>query len=88
MSGEGSRFTPLIVFLLVEFVVFVIALLMPVTPSKTGSDGSLADHFFEEPTYLQEVLVYFVFGHAVLAVMALVGLILWKRERSRSSDAP
>ena len=75
------------VFLLVEAAVGVISLLMPITPSKTGSGGDISDWFIEDPSYLQRVLVDFVFTNVVLVVLALAFWLhlLWQKKRERRS---
>ena len=61
-----------------EFLLLCIALVMPVTPSKTGSDWSFAHLFWPDPSYLQQVAVGFVVGHILLAVIALVAWVAYK----------
>lgn len=62
---------------------------MPITPSKTGGDFSPADWFFHDPSYLQEVLVYFVAGNLVFGILALIVLaIVWKQRRAGTDDRP
>ena len=58
----------------------LIAALMPITPTKTGCERNLADHFFTGMGYYQESFVYFVFTNAVLVSIVGVGLVLcrWK----------
>jgi hypothetical protein len=77
MKGDGSAGPPLRrwqVACVIEGVALMIGLVMPVTPSKTGSDWSMAQLVFPEPSYLQEVLVYFVLTN--LLIVAFVGT-LW-----------
>lgn len=50
----------------------MIALLMPITPSKTGSKRSLADLLIPDPTYLQEVLVYFLLTNILLLIIGAI----------------
>ena len=66
---------------LVEAAALMIALLMPITPSKTGSTWSPADFFWEEPSYLQEVAVGFVTMNLLIAV---IGLGFWITSKLRS----
>lgn len=61
--------------LLVEGVALAIALVTPVTPSKTGSDWTFADLVWEEPSYVQEVAASFVVVNLLLMVIGLVILI-------------
>jgi hypothetical protein len=60
--------------LLVEGVALAIALVTPVTPSKTGSDWTFADVVWEEPSYLQEVAASFV---VVNLLLMFIGLVIW-----------
>lgn len=64
--------------LLTEGVAVMIAMVMPVTPSKTGSDWSLAEIVYSEPTYLQEVFVYFVFTNLLVLIVG-AAVVLWVR---------
>lgn len=76
------------VILVVEVALLGIAAILPVTPSKTGSDTSLAEWLFPEPSYLQELLFNFVFIHLVVAVIALVGGAVWLWRRRDRVGAP
>ena len=72
--------------LVIEWICLLIGLAMPITPSKTGGDSSPADWFFHDPSYLQEVLVYFVAGNLVFGILVLIALaISWKERRAGSS---
>jgi hypothetical protein len=55
---------------LVEAAALGIAMVMPVTPSKTGSRWIPAELVFADPSYGQEVLVYFVLANLVIGVFA------------------
>lgn len=59
-----------------QVVALLIALVMPVTPSRTGSDWSLARAFFADPSYVHEVLVYFVLTNLLMGLLALFVLVL------------
>jgi hypothetical protein len=59
------------ILLLVEAIALVIALVVPLTPSKTGGDVRLGKYFFAEPTYLHEVLVGFVLVNGIIMVFAI-----------------
>jgi hypothetical protein len=77
------------IVLLIEWICLLIGLAMPITPSKTGGDLGFADLFFDDPTYLQEVLVNFVFGNLIFGILALIVLaVLWKERRSGTDDQP
>ena len=74
-------------FVLAEFVALLIGLVMPVTPSKTGtSDWSPAELLFAEPSYLQEVAVDFVLANLVMVVLGAL-LVGWVRISDRR-DSP
>ena len=64
--------------LLSQATALMIAVVMPVTPSKTGSDWSMAELLFPEPSYVQEVLVYFVITNLIFVLFG-VGLFVWVR---------
>jgi len=75
--GVGTEnFTVWHGLLLAEGAAIMIALLMPITPSKTGSDWTLAQLFIPDPSYLQEVLAYFVFTNLVLLLIGIF-FLLW-----------
>lgn len=69
-----------------QFVALLIALVMPVTPSRTGSDWSPAEAFFADPSYVQEVLVYFGFTNLLMGVLALVVVVLARRQERRGGE--
>ncbi len=75
---QPERFTIWHGLLLAETAALATALLMPLTPNKTGSDSSLADLFFEGPTYLQEVLVYFILTNLLILILGVI-LAVWLR---------
>jgi len=56
----------------------MIAMVRPVTPSRTGSDWSMAELLFPHPSYLQEVLVYFVLTNLILVLLG-AGVLVWVR---------
>ena len=66
------------IFLLIEIILLLIAMVMPITPSKTGSSTNLADRFFENPSYFEEVFFYLIFGNVIAIILAVVFLI-WSR---------
>ena len=75
----------------IEFIALLIGLAMPITPSKTGADGSVADLLFLDPSYLQEALVYFVLTNLLFGILILVAW-MWERVQAtrtaRSDDPP
>ena len=68
--------------LLSQGVALMIAMVMPVTPSKTGSEWSMAELVFREPSYVQEVAVYFVLTNLLFLVTAAI-VLAWVRLRER-----
>ena len=74
MSNGTKRFTVWHGLLLAEGAALMIGLLMPITPSKTGSTRGLAHLLAPEPSYLQQVLVYFVVTNILLLI---IGAIIW-----------
>ena len=59
-----------------EAVALVIALVTPITPSKTGSTWSPANIFSENPTYLEKVAASFVVVNLLLVVLGLVAWVV------------
>ena len=78
---KNKNFVNLKIFLLIEAIALFIALIMPITPSKTGSDGSIADWFFKEPNYFQEFLIDFIFLNIILSFIA-IGFFIWSRTQN------
>ena len=74
--------------IILEWIALLIGLAMPITPSKTGGDFSLADWFFDDPNYLQEVLVYFLLTNLFIGVLALIalGIIHLEKRRGGTKD--
>ena len=70
-------------FFITESAAVMIALVSPLTPSKTGSDRGLAELFWQEPSYAKEVLVSFV---GVNALLILIGLIAWIALKMKSTS--
>lgn len=60
--------------LTLEFIALAIALVAPVTPSKTGSTWSPADVIWTDPTYLEKVAASFV---TVNVMIIVIGLVAW-----------
>lgn len=72
--------------LTVQAIAVGIGLVMPITPSKTGSDWSFAELFTADPSYLQKALVGFIFTNILIAIFLL---IVWLFGRfSQSDDSP
>ena len=76
MDNPEERFTIWHGLFLAEGSAVMIALLLPITPSKIGSGRGIAYTFIAEPNYLQEVVVSFVFMNLLLVVLGVV-LVIW-----------
>lgn len=74
------------IVLIFEVVALLIGLAVPITPSKTGGDLSLADWFFDDPRYLQEVLVYFLLTNLIFGLLALLAFGYTYIERRRRDN--
>jgi uncharacterized membrane protein len=79
MTVRAKRSDKLRAFLIVEFVLVLIALVIPVTPDKTGAPFVFPPDL---PTYLKEVLIAFALGHAVMIVLAVT---VWMYVRIKNS---
>ena len=80
MGDQEERFTIWHGLLLAEGSAIAIALLMPITPSKTASDRGIAEFFIPEPSYLQEVLVDFVLTNLLLLILGGI-FVIWVKLR-------
>ena len=74
-----------VALLLTEATALLIALVMPVTPSRTGSDSSPAELVWPEPTYRQEVLFWFVATNALIVCLGAVFWAVWRLRRAGRS---
>ena len=81
---KNEKLTNLKIFLLIEAIALFIALIMPITPSKTGSDTNLADWFFKDPNYFQEVLIHFIFINIIFVFIG-IALMIWKKNQKSDS---
>ena len=72
-------------FFLIEVILLFISMIMPITPSKTGSGTKLADWFIKNPSYFEEVLFYFVFGNVIVIILAVV-FFIWTRVTKKSLE--
>ena len=70
-------------YLLIEIILIIISLIIPISPSKTGSDSSLADCFFDDPSYLEKVFFNFLLFH-FLVLMIFIAYFLWKLNKKNS----
>jgi len=66
------------IFFLIEIILLIISMIMPITPSKTGSTTKLADWFIQNPSYFEEVLFYFIFENVIAIILAVV-FFIWLR---------
>jgi hypothetical protein len=62
------------IFFLIEIILIFISMIIPITPSKTGSSTKLADWFINNPSYFEEVFFYFIFGNVIVVILAVVYL--------------
>lgn len=72
------------VALVVEVALLAIALLMPLTPTKTGSQWSPATLVWDEPGYLHEVLFWLVATHLLAGLLGAAAWIAVRRGRGSS----
>ena len=57
-----------------------IALLMPITPSKTGSRWRPSEAILGEPSYILDMLVWFGVTNLLFGVLAFVVLVSSRRD--------
>ena len=69
----------LAVLLWAEAVAVLIALVMPITPSKTGSTWTPAHVFSADPTYVEKVTASFVLVNILLAVLGCAAWFFIRR---------
>ena len=82
-TGQSASVTILQLGLLIEGAALLIALVTPITPSKTGSKSSLADLVITDPNYFEEVVVYFIITNLLIGLIALVGWVSVRIDRKR-----
>lgn len=70
-------------FLTVQAIVLAIALVMPITPTKTGGRANMAAYFVENPGYLHEAVFWFLAGNALVAILAVIVVILVRRDKRK-----
>ncbi len=80
MGNGPEKFTFWHGLFLAEGAALMIALVMPIAPSKTGSDRGLADYFISNPSYLQEVVFNFILTNILLLIIAFI-VWLWVKLR-------
>lgn len=69
------------ILFLIEASLLAISLILPITPSKTGSDKSLAEYFIESPNYFEQVLFNLVFINLIVGFISIIVLIVRKVKR-------
>lgn len=62
--------------LVTQSIALGIALVAPITPSKTGSTWSPANFFSSDPTYLEKVGASFVLVNLLLLALGLAALVV------------
>jgi hypothetical protein len=72
------------IFFLIEIVLLIISLIMPITPSKTGSTTKLTDWFFKNPSYFEEVLFYLIFINLIVIILADI-FFIWLRVTKKAA---
>lgn len=65
-----------------QFIAVLIALVMPVTPGKTGSTWSPAELYKADPTYFDKVLAAYVVVNAMFVVLGVMVWIVSKFDRA------
>ena len=79
-----SRITRVQVVLLIELFALAVALVTPITPSKTGSRQGLAELFLDDPSYLEEVGIYFLCVNGLIGLLAIAVWVYTRATRSRT----
>ena len=74
MTNGIGYFTVWHGLLLAEGAALMIALLMPITPSKIGSGRGIAHHLIPDPSYLEQVFLYFLLTNLLILI---IGAIMW-----------
>jgi len=69
--------------LVLEAIALAIALVAPVTPTKTGSTWSPAELFTADPSYLEKLVASFV---TVNLLMIFIGLVVWIATKVGTSE--
>ena len=70
----------LISLILAETTSLLIALALAFMPSISGSDSTLAHFFWEDPSFVQVALIYYVLVNLVLSIPVTIFLIMLKRK--------
>lgn len=86
MTSKKEVFTIWHGLLLAEVAALLISLAITLVPSKSGSDYSFADHFFDDATFIQELIINFLFTNTLIAIVAVFSYI-WIKLSSESHDS-
>ena len=87
MKNEPESFTVWHGLVLCESFALLVALATTIVPSKTGSKNGISGHFFENPTFLQELMVNLV-GINLMLVLLAAGIAIWVlKTRSKQSSS-
>ena len=80
MSTKKQGMSLVTGLLFMEGIAILIAVAMALVPGKTGSGRSIADYFFENPSFVEKVFVFYLLVSVVLLVL---GAIAWGVIRAR-----
>ena len=72
-----------VVVVLVEVAALAISLVIPLTPSRSGSEASLADLFVSDPTFFEQALTIFALTNLLVFFFGLAVFIKTPSGRSR-----
>jgi hypothetical protein len=65
--------------LVIESIPVMIGLVMPITPSKTGSKFSPAAWLFGEASYWMDALIWIVITNIMLGILLVIALIMVRK---------
>ena len=74
MNSRATGWIKLKIFIVVEFICVLIALILPVTPQKGSGNLDLPP---DVASYFQSVVVGFVMGNGILVAIAVTAGIYW-----------
>jgi hypothetical protein len=84
LAEDGDELTVGKAVAVAEFLALCIGLVMPISPTRGGASSiNLAQWLIEEPSYFQQVLVFFILTNVVLALLAGLAAGLWWLEKRR-----
>ncbi len=73
------------IFFLIEIILLIISMIMPITPSKTGSGSKLTEWFIQNPSYFEEVLFYLIFINIIVVILA-AAILTWLKITNKRQD--